>query len=53
MFILVIAKSSLMNIEELTEDNDFGLALAERPSSINQGNILFSYNMVFIFYNII
>jgi len=28
-------------MEELTEDNDFGLALAERPSTLNQGKILF------------
>lgn len=27
-------------MEELTEDNDFGLALAERPSITNQGNVL-------------
>jgi len=27
-------------MEELTEDNDFGLALAERPSITNQGYIL-------------
>lgn len=32
-------KASLINIEELTEDNDFGLALAVRPSIVNQGNI--------------
>lgn len=28
---------NLLNMEELTEENNFGLALAERPSVINQG----------------
>lgn len=28
-------------MEELTEDNDFGLALAERPSISNQGYTFF------------
>lgn len=31
----------MISMEELTEDNDFGLALAERPSITNQGDILF------------
>jgi len=30
----------MINMEELTEDNDFGLALAERPSITNQGYTL-------------
>lgn len=30
--------ANLLNMgEELTEDNNFGLTLAERPSVINQG----------------
>lgn len=33
-------KKHIMNKEELSEDNDFGLALAERQSIINQGIIL-------------
>jgi len=39
MIILVINKSNpnIINMEALTEDNDFGLALAERPSVMNQG----------------
>lgn len=36
---LVMSKASLINMEELTEENDFELALAERPSIVNQGNI--------------
>ena len=35
-------------MEELTEDNDFGLALAERPSITNQGYIQFL--IIFIFF---
>jgi len=41
LFILVVNKKNIINMEELTEDNDFGLALAERPSITNQGYILF------------
>jgi len=36
-----MSKTSLINMEELTEENDFGLALAERPTVVNQGNIIF------------
>jgi len=36
-----VSKKNIINMEELTEDNDFGLALAERPSIINQGYTLF------------
>ncbi|XP_026815896.1 nipped-B-like protein isoform X1 [Rhopalosiphum maidis] len=32
----VVNKKNMINMEELTEDNDFGLALAERPSITNQ-----------------
>lgn len=31
----------MLDMEELTEENDFGLALAERPSIPNQGYTLF------------
>lgn len=38
IFILVMNKTTnLLNMEELSEENNFGLALAERPSVINQG----------------
>jgi len=40
IFILVLSKKNLINMEELTEENDFGLALAERPSITNQGYTL-------------
>jgi len=35
-----MTKTNLINMEELTEDNDFGLALAERPSTVIQGCII-------------
>lgn len=39
LIFLVINKTNMMNME-LTEDNDFGLNLPERPI-VNQGNSLF------------
>lgn len=38
-------------MEELTEDNDFGLALAERPSITNQGYIIFL--IIYLFFNFV
>lgn len=36
-FILVVNKASLINMEALTEENNFGMALSERQSTQNQG----------------
>lgn len=35
-FILVVNKASLINMEALTEENNFGMALSERQSAQNQ-----------------
>lgn len=42
-------------MDELTEDNDFGLALAERPSIVNQGKTFYNYytkyHLYFVIFN--
>lgn len=45
LFISVLSKASLMNMGELSEENNFGLTFAERPSVINQGNIIIILNV--------
>lgn len=37
LFVLVINKASLINMQTLTEENDFGLAFPEQPSITKQG----------------
>lgn len=39
-FFIVMNKANIINMQELTEDNDFGLALSVKPI-INQGTTIY------------